>query len=157
MPAGASFRWRASQDIVGHPQTDTEAIANMPEPVGSGRPPDSGGTEGDAHRQPVVDDARTTRHVPGPRRAHPAGIGPFRILSLIGEGARGIVYEAEQERPQRRVALKPATPPPRLRAALERLVAFYVATRRSAEAVPWRNRLQGLDAAASAGEKTWRR
>jgi tetratricopeptide (TPR) repeat protein len=51
----------------------------------------------------------------------------------------------------------PATPPPRLRAALERLVAFYVATGRSAEAVPWRNRLQGLDAAASAGEKTWRR
>ena len=32
--------------------------------------------------------------------------GPFRILAVIGEGAMGIVYEAEQERPRRRVALK---------------------------------------------------
>lgn len=37
---------------------------------------------------------------------HPPRIGPFRILAPIGEGAMGIVYEAEQERPSRRVALK---------------------------------------------------
>jgi tetratricopeptide (TPR) repeat protein len=40
----------------------------------------------------------------------PASIGPFRILSVIGEGAMGIVYEAEQDRPQRRVALKMVRP-----------------------------------------------
>jgi tetratricopeptide (TPR) repeat protein len=33
-----------------------------------------------------------------------------------------------------------STPPPRLRAALERLVSFYVANGRSAEAVSWRTR-----------------
>ncbi|HEX2446101.1 MAG TPA: serine/threonine-protein kinase [Vicinamibacterales bacterium] len=37
-------------------------------------------------------------------------IGPFRIIGPIGEGAMGIVYEAEQERPQRRVALKIVRP-----------------------------------------------
>ena len=41
-----------------------------------------------------------------PARPIPPSIGPYRILALIGEGAMGIVYEAEQERPHRRVALK---------------------------------------------------
>jgi Flp pilus assembly protein TadD len=39
-----------------------------------------------------------------------------------------------------------STPPPRLRAALERLVSFYVARGRSADAAPWRARLKELDA-----------
>ena len=43
-------------------------------------------------------------------RESPRHIGPFRILSLIGEGAMGMVYEAEQDRPQRRVALKIVRP-----------------------------------------------
>ncbi|MDO9453800.1 MAG: protein kinase [Stagnimonas sp.] len=36
----------------------------------------------------------------------PARIGPYRILGLLGEGATGRVYRAEQNEPQREVALK---------------------------------------------------
>jgi len=39
-------------------------------------------------------------------RAKPVKFGHFRILRLIGEGGMGAVYEAEQDSPRRRVALK---------------------------------------------------
>ena len=42
--------------------------------------------------------------------ALPEHVGAFRILGLIGEGGMGVVYEAEQEDPDRRVALKVIRP-----------------------------------------------
>lgn len=44
------------------------------------------------------------RHDPGAEL--PAGIGPYRVLRLLGEGGMGRVYLAEQRQPQREIALK---------------------------------------------------
>ena len=39
--------------------------------------------------------------------SHPAQIGPYRILDILGEGGMSVVYLAEQSEPvKRRVALK---------------------------------------------------
>jgi eukaryotic-like serine/threonine-protein kinase len=51
-------------------------------------------------------DAATART----RAATPERFGRYRVIRLIGEGGMGSVYEAEQDHPQRRVALKVIKP-----------------------------------------------
>ena len=41
-----------------------------------------------------------------PKEAMPARIGGYRVIRLLGRGGMGVVYEAEQDSPTRRVALK---------------------------------------------------
>ncbi len=50
--------------------------------------------------------AELVRSVAGQAHALPKNVGPFRIVRLLGEGGMGSVYEAEQDSPRRRVALK---------------------------------------------------
>ena len=42
--------------------------------------------------------------------AHPSQVGRYRILGLLGHGGMGSVYEAEQDKPHRSVALKVIRP-----------------------------------------------
>jgi serine/threonine protein kinase len=51
-------------------------------------------------------DATTTFAKPTTAQPLPASIGGYRIVRLLGEGGMGAVYEAEQQQPQRTVALK---------------------------------------------------
>jgi WD40 repeat protein/serine/threonine protein kinase len=50
----------------------------------------------------------------------PERVGPFRILRVIGEGGMGTVYEAEQDDPKRRVAVKVIRPGMATRGLLQR-------------------------------------
>jgi tetratricopeptide (TPR) repeat protein len=87
-----------------------------------------GGPESDPHEQPTGDagipSARRDPD-PGPGAGHPARIGPFRIIALIGHGGMGMVYEAEQERPSRLVALKIVRPGMVPESALRRFELEY--------------------------------
>jgi non-specific serine/threonine protein kinase/serine/threonine-protein kinase len=58
----------------------------------------------EATRGPQM-SAPLTPHASG-SSDHPGQIGSFRVLRMIGHGGMGTVYEAEQDRPRRTVALK---------------------------------------------------
>jgi len=63
---------------------------------------------------PCGDDANTGTQAPtwapdaggGIVTPPPLRIGTYRLLGMLGEGAMGVVYRAEQDRPRREVALK---------------------------------------------------
>jgi predicted Ser/Thr protein kinase len=57
---------------------------------------------------PNSNEAVTQPLAAGPGRIVPAGLrfGKYRLLGVLGEGGMGCVYEAEQDRPRRSVALK---------------------------------------------------
>lgn len=51
----------------------------------------------------VLERSKPARHIP---EVLPETIGPYRIIREIGRGGMGVVYEAEQLNPSRKVALK---------------------------------------------------
>ncbi len=53
---------------------------------------------------------RAPRRSSGARKRVPETIGHYRILAALGEGGMGTVYEAEQDNPHRKVALKVVRP-----------------------------------------------
>jgi serine/threonine protein kinase len=63
---------------------------------------------GDPLDRPAAFDFAAAAHAQP--HSMPEQIGPYRILRMIGEGGMGVVYEAEQQRPHRRVALKVIRP-----------------------------------------------
>ncbi len=86
----------------------------------------------------AVDDAFTDQNVAGVRRELeslieeppsetwlPDKIGGYTILRQIGQGGMGVVYEAQQEHPQRRVAIKLLHP---MHATPDRLRRFHQET-----------------------------
>jgi len=66
--------------------------------------------DGDTTATSGEDPTRTLGPSPVAPLPHPERIGAYRILGLIGQGGMGAVYEAMQDKPQRKVALKVIKP-----------------------------------------------
>ena len=86
-------------------RAEGEPLADDPTPINaSGTPlnPDNTLTIGGAPAPEFVPKTAPEFVIP----QFPSNIGRYRIIRLLGEGGMGAAYEAEQDQPRRRVALK---------------------------------------------------
>ena len=87
---GEARRWYLDETFAGDPEgrAQLEQLLAADEQASSFLRPGGPGVEG------------------GAGALHPREIGPYRILGVLGQGGMGIVYRAQQQQPQREVALK---------------------------------------------------
>lgn len=85
--------------LLAHHGTNADAAPGAPAKLDSGVAVNPAGHD-------LTDDVRRSPAT----AALPSKVGPYRILSKIGEGGMGIVYRAQQENPNRTVALKVIRP-----------------------------------------------